>query len=59
MISWLWLFPATLLGAFAGLLICALIVAARDQESIEDLIDQQPGCICKREASCCKWDEAA
>jgi hypothetical protein len=59
MIHWLWLLPALLVGASAGLLLCALIVAARDQESIEDLIDRQHGCICEREASCCKWDGAA
>jgi hypothetical protein len=59
MIHWLWLIPTVLVSAFAGLLLCALLVAARDQESIEDLIDQQHGCICKREASCCKWDEVA
>lgn len=59
MIHWLWLFPAALLGGIAGLLTCALIVAARDQESIEDLIDQQPGCICNCEAVCSKQADAA
>lgn len=59
MISWLWLLPAVLVGAFAGLITCALMVAARGQEDIEDLIDQQAGCICESEAACCKRADAA
>ena len=54
MIHWLWLLPALFTGAVAGLLICALMVAARS----EDVIDCQAGCACEREAVCSKQADA-
>jgi hypothetical protein len=41
-----------------GLLICALVVAARNQDEIEDMIDGQPGCVCQHEAVCSKQADA-
>lgn len=59
MIHWLWLLPALFLGALFGTLACALMVAARNQDDIEDLIDRQSGCVCEREAVCSKRTDAA
>lgn len=59
MIHWFWLLPALFSGALFGTLICALMVAARSQDDIEDLIDRQSGCVCEREAVCSKRTDAA
>lgn len=59
MIHWFWLLPTFFCGAMLGLLACALMVAARDLDDIEDLIDQQSGCICEHEAVCSKRTDAA
>ena len=58
MIHWFWLLPAIFLSASMGLLICALVVAARNQDEIEDMIDGQPGCVCQHEAVCSKQADA-
>jgi hypothetical protein len=41
-----------------GIFICALFVAARNQDAIEDMIDDQPGCVCQHEAACPKQADA-
>ncbi len=58
MIHWLWLLPAIFLSASMGIFICALFVAARNQDAIEDMIDDQPGCVCQHEAVCPKQTDA-